>query len=80
MTTMNRVSLGKIGADWYHSIGDCIEWADGTIDAVYTNAATFEAEFRPATKKQIEMFRRHKAWVKAGCPDITIPLSELLGR
>jgi hypothetical protein len=79
MTTIDRVSVGKIGLDWHHSIGDCIEWGDGSIDAVYTNAATCEAEFKPATPQQIEMFKRHKAWVKAGCPDVTIPLSEILG-
>ena len=60
--------MNTIGPDWYHSIGDCIEWEDGSIDAVYTNAATKQAEFRPATTKQIEMYERHKAWVKAGCP------------
>lgn len=66
--------------DWYHSIGDCIEWEDGTIDAVYTNVAAGKAEWRPATPEQVERFRRHKAWVKAGCPDIAIPLSEIIGR
>ena len=66
--------------DWYHSIGDCINWESSSIDAVYTNVATGEAEFKPATPHQIEMYRRHKAWVKAGCPDITVPLSEIIGR
>lgn len=67
-----------MGPDWYHSIGDCIEWQDGSIDAVYTNAATKEAEWKPATPNQIEMFRRHKAWVKAGCPAETISLSKTI--
>ena len=65
--------------DWHHSIGDCIEWADGSIDAVYTNEATGEAEWKPATSKQMEMYERHKAWVEAGCPDLTISLSEITG-
>lgn len=69
----------NIGPDWYHSIGDCIEWEDGSISAVYTNAATGEAEFMLATPEQKEMFRRHKAWVRAGCPDVTLTLSEILG-
>jgi len=68
-----------MGPDWYHSIGDCIEWEDGTIDAVYTNVATGQSEWRSATSEQVERFRRHKAWVKAGCPDISIPLSEIIG-
>ena len=65
--------------DWDFNVDDFIEWADGSIDIVWTNAATGEAEFKPATPHQIEMVKRHQAWVKAGRPDVTIPLSETLG-
>ncbi len=55
---------------WYHKIGDCIEWEDGSIDAVYTDVATGEVQFKTATPKQIEMFRRYKALVKRVRPQL----------
>jgi hypothetical protein len=63
---------------WNFNVDDFIEWADGSIDIVWTNAATGEAEFKPATPHQIEMVKRHQAWVKAGCPAETISLSKIL--
>ena len=64
--------------DWDWNVDDCIEWADGSVDAVWTNAETGEAEFRPASPAQIGMWERHKQWIADGKPDVFIPLSELL--
>lgn len=64
---------------WNFNVDDFIEWADGSIDVVWTNAATGEAEFKPATPNQIEMIKRHKAWVEAGRPDCIFSLSEIIG-
>jgi hypothetical protein len=63
---------------WDHFVGDCIEYKDGSIDAVYVNEASGDVELKPATAKQIEAYNRHKEWVAAGCPDVWTSLDELL--
>lgn len=60
-------------ANWQYT-GDCIEWADGSFDAVYNNDAG-EVEWMPATSMQIAAYKRHKQWVADGCPDVTIAFS-----
>ena len=57
---------------------ECIEWADGSIDAVYVNQVTGDVEWRAATQYQIEAHKRHKEWVAAGCPDFTISFSDMI--
>ena len=64
--------------NWDRNSDDCIEWADGSIDAVYVNQVTGDAEWRPATQYQIEAYRRHKEWVAAGCPDMVLSLYDFI--
>ena len=60
------------------NLDDFIVWGDASIDAVFTNELTGDVEWKPATPSQIAMYQQHKAWVDAGCPDITFSLSEML--
>jgi len=64
--------------NWQRLSGDCIEWADGSIDAVYSNEAG-DVEWKPATTMQIAAYKRHKEWVAQGCPDIVIKMNNLFG-
>lgn len=56
--------------NWQYT-GDCIEWADGSFHAVYSNDAG-DVEWMPATSMQIAAYKRHKEWVANGRPDVTI--------
>jgi hypothetical protein len=64
--------------DWDFNVDNFIEWADGSVDAVYVNQTTGDAEWRPATPCQAQMFARHKEWVAAGRPDMRVTLSEII--
>lgn len=64
--------------NWQRLTGDCIEWADGSIDAVYSNEAG-DVEWKQATPTQIAAYKRHKEWMAQGCPDIVIKMNDLFG-
>ncbi len=64
--------------NWQRLSGDCIEWADGSIDAVYSNEAG-DVEWKPATAMQIAAYKRHKEWMAQGCPDIVVKMNNLFG-
>ena len=64
--------------NWQRLSVDCIEWADGSIDAVYSNDAG-DVEWMPATTMQIAAYKRHKEWVAQGCPDIVVKMNNLFG-
>jgi len=65
-----RVTIKK---GWEYT-GECIEMADGSFDAVYSNDAG-DVEWKPATPAQIAAYKRHKEWMAQGCPDIVIRLT-----
>ena len=62
-------------ASWQYT-GECIEWADRSFDAVYSNHAD-DVEWKPATPTQIATYKRHKEWMAQGCPDIVIRMNDL---
>jgi len=64
--------------NWTGTIGDLLEWGDGSFDVVYVNEVTGDMEWKPATAKQIEAHKRHQEWIAAGCPDVTLSLSNFI--